>query len=290
MKNLKDILESKFPQNKILEKLIITKDTKEKPSNIFWFTNNFGIKLPFTLQLRAHHTININIVKIEEIQKDNEKIVWATYDDQDRHVINLYHSFVSKISTPDLLFKSSKHMCVGNVYDQDILKELGQNFSLPQLGSIAIRYKDNESKILKESIQESQDEPKRYSNMILLNPDEDAILVLRRANYMRKFRGMYGFPGGSVDPKDKNSKNAAVRELKEETGIELTFNEERKCQKFDSIKNEDGSISDYYLATLEAMPEIKLSREHTGYEWFNEKSKKNHKWMPDVFQLIQKIL
>lgn len=133
-------------------------------------------------------------------------------------------------------------------------------------------------------------EEKRYTNMIVLSPEEDEILVLRRANYMRKFKGMYGFPGGSIDKKDKDSKAGAIRELKEETGIELTWNEEHKCKKYDSIENEDGSISDYWITTLETKPEVKLSKEHAGYEWFNDKSKKSHKWMPDVFQIIQKIL
>ncbi len=136
----------------------------------------------------------------------------------------------------------------------------------------------------------ASDEQKVYSNMILLNPEKDAVLILRRANYMRKFKGMYGFPGGSVDEKDKDAKQAAIRELKEETGIELTWNEEHNCKKFDTIQNEDGSISEYYITTLESKVDVKLSKEHAGYEWFNEKSAKNHKWMPDIFQIIQKIL
>ena len=147
-------------------------------------------------------------------------------------------------------------------------------------------------KSIEQYIQEAQENQKVYANMILLNHDEDKVLILRRANYMKKFRGMCGFPGGSVDSKDKDAKAAAVRELKEETGIELSWNEEYKCKLYDKITNDDGSISEYYKATLETenLPEIKISREHASYEWFDEKSKANHKWMPDVFQLIQKIL
>lgn len=277
-------------ESKIDEKLIITKDTKEKQNNIFWFTNNFGIKLPFTLKLSATHTINVNITEIKQIQKNNDMLVWSLYDDQNRHITNLYHqtknnsSYYKPSSSLNLLFKDESHTYIGQLFDDEIKKVLNRN------NNALIKYNDDEDKILQESINESQDEPKRYSNMILMNPDEDAVLILRRANYMRKFRTMWGFPGGSIDQKDKDSKAAAVRELKEETDIELTFNEERKCKKFDSIKNEDDSISDYWIATLEAIPEVKLSREHSKYEWFNEKNKEKHKWMPDVFQIIQKIL
>lgn len=139
---------------------------------------------------------------------------------------------------------------------------------------------------LKDIILEST-ENKTYTNMIVVSPD-DEILILQRAYYMKKYKGLWGFPGGSVDDKDKNSKAGAVRELNEETGIELTWNEEHDCKKFDSIKNKDGSISEYYITKLETKPDIKISREHAKYEWFDKYNKKQYKWMPDVFQLIQK--
>lgn len=138
-------------------------------------------------------------------------------------------------------------------------------------------------------IKESQQE-KKYSNMIVLNSEKNQVLIVRRANYLKKFPGQWGFPGGSVDKKDKDEKQAAIRELKEETGIELSWNEEHECKEYGQIKNDDGSISIFYITTLESDVEIKLSREHAGYEWFDQNSKKNHKWMPEVFQIIQKIL
>lgn len=128
---------------------------------------------------------------------------------------------------------------------------------------------------------------KKYVNMIVASPD-DKILILRRANYMRKFKGLWGFPGGSLDAKDKDAKEAAIRELKEETGIELTWNEAHDCKKFDEIRNDDNSVSIYYIVKLKDDKEVKMSREHSKYEWFDKKSQGNHKWMPDVFQLIQK--
>ena len=141
-------------------------------------------------------------------------------------------------------------------------------------------------KDIKEYIIESSDQ-KIYTNMIVVSPD-DKILILRRANYMKKFGGKWGFPGGSFDKKDKDSKAGAIRELYEETGIKLTWNEEHNCKKFETIKNEDGSLSEYYVTTLETSRDVKISREHAKYEWFDESNKNNHKWMPDVFQLIQK--
>lgn len=140
-------------------------------------------------------------------------------------------------------------------------------------------------KTLAQHIYESVE--KKYVNMIVVSP-ENKILILRRSNYMRKFKSLWGFPGGSLDAKDKDAKEAAIRELKEETQIELSWHEAHNCKKFDEKRNDDGSVSIYYIAKLETDKEVKISREHSKYEWFDEKSKGNHKWMPDVFQLIQK--
>ena len=131
-------------------------------------------------------------------------------------------------------------------------------------------------------------EPKHYVNCIIVSPD-DEILILRRANYMKKYGGKWGFPGGSIDKKDKNEKDAIIREIKEETNIELSWNEENKSlKKFETIKNEDGSVSEYFVVNLESKPDVKISREHSKYAWYNIHDNTNYKWMPDVFQLIQK--
>ena len=133
-----------------------------------------------------------------------------------------------------------------------------------------------------------ESESKKYIDAFLVY--EDQVLILRRANYMRKFKSLWGVVGGSIENKDKDSKSAAIREIKEETGITLTFNEERTMKKIDTITHEDNSTSDIWVVKLETKPEIKISREHSKYEWFNEESKMDKKWMPHIFQLIQKIL
>lgn len=135
-------------------------------------------------------------------------------------------------------------------------------------------------------INESQD-IKRYVDGILISPD-DKILILRRANYMKKFGGKWGFVGGSIDDKDKDSRAAIKREVKEETGWELTWNEEHEAELFDKITHEDGSITEYWIIKLETTPEIKISREHSKYEWYEIENNKDYKWMPDVYQIIQK--
>ena len=142
-------------------------------------------------------------------------------------------------------------------------------------------------------ITENKDEIKHYVDGILVSEDEK-ILILRRANYMKNFGGQWGFVGGSVDKKDKNNKEAIIREIEEETKIKLTFNEQQKMKAIDKQEHENnGSIvsdTEYWLIKLETTPEIKISREHSKYEWIDADTFKNKtfKFMPDVFHYIQK--
>lgn len=129
---------------------------------------------------------------------------------------------------------------------------------------------------------------KHYVDALLI--DEDKLLILRRANYMRKFGGYWGLVGGSIDNKDKNSKEAIIREIKEETGIDLSFNEKHKMKMLEKRKLDDNSDTEYWVVHLESTPDIKISREHSKYEWvdINKISSKNYKFIPGLFQIIQK--
>ena len=100
---------------------------------------------------------------------------------------------------------------------------------------------------------------------------------------------------GSVDNKDKSPKDALIREIKEENGIELTFNENhtiKQLYKKNHLNNDGEVVSDteYFIVELESIPEVKLSREHSRYKWFNRNSikEKQNKCVPDVFNIIQR--
>ena len=142
-------------------------------------------------------------------------------------------------------------------------------------------------------INENRGEIKHYVDGILVS-DNNQILILRRANYMKNFGGQWGFVGGSVDKKDKNNKEAIIREIEEETKIKLTFNEQQKMKAIDKQEHENnGSVvsdTEYWLIKLESNPDVKISREHSKYEWIDADTFKNKtfKFMPDVFHYIQK--
>ena len=145
-------------------------------------------------------------------------------------------------------------------------------------------------KSFKNFILENQNKIHHYVDGILVNKDTNEILLLQRAGYIKMFGGKWGFVGGSIDDKDKSPKDALIREIKEETGIELTFNEEYSMKQFSKETHDDGSDTEYFIIEMESKPEVKLSREHSRYKWFDQESikEKQEKCIPDVFYIIQK--
>ena len=125
---------------------------------------------------------------------------------------------------------------------------------------------------------------------VILQNTEGKILILRRANYMKNFRTCWGVIGGSVDAKDNTHKDAAIRETREETGYELSFMEQNNMKHLFDYTYKNGNISHVYFAKLESDINVKISREHSKYEWvdFSEEKIDDRKWMPEVFNILQK--
>ena len=125
---------------------------------------------------------------------------------------------------------------------------------------------------------------------VILQNTEGKILILRRANYMQNFRTCWGVIGGSVDAKDKTHKDAAIRETREETGYELSFMEQNNMKHLFDYTYKNGNISHVYFVKLESDINVKISREHSKYEWvdFSEEKIDDRKWMPEMFNILQK--
>jgi len=55
---------------------------------------------------------------------------------------------------------------------------------------------------------------------LLLNPDGLSILLTQRTNHLRDHAGQISFPGGRMDPQDTGPHETALRESREEIGLE----------------------------------------------------------------------
>ena len=126
---------------------------------------------------------------------------------------------------------------------------------------------------------------KKYVDGLLIN-DKNQLLILRRANYMKNFGGKWGVVGGSIE-KNESSKDAIIREIKEETGYKLTWNEEHEMKFLTSKVHQNGASTDYWLIKLEIDPEINISREHSKYEWLDINNiTEDRKWLPDLYEVL----
>lgn len=97
-----------------------------------------------------------------------------------------------------------------------------------------------------------------YGDVILLNRS-NKMLVLKRTDEDELEPGKYSLPGGKIEP-GETAKAGAIRELKEETGIEL-----QDAEELEAVENEDGTVSYYFAARTDLEPVI--SPEHTAFKW-----------------------
>lgn len=141
-------------------------------------------------------------------------------------------------------------------------------------------------KSLTQFISESQQ--KEYVDVIIYSEDMD-VLVLQRANYMKNFRGMWGVVGGSIE-KEETPEEAALREVKEETGMSKENEDIDYVKQIGKIKHDDGSISYLFQVWTVEIPEVKLSKEHQRYKWISNTDQIKGKWMPGIKEEIDKIL
>ena len=111
------------------------------------------------------------------------------------------------------------------------------------------------------------------------------IIIYRKTEDGLKFlilyhgRGYWNFPKGKIESEEK-SFQAAIREIKEETGLargDLKFNESFKAYEKFTFWRRLGNkgikvfkIVIFYLAETRN-PIIKISKEHNGYGWFTHK-------------------
>ena len=113
------------------------------------------------------------------------------------------------------------------------------------------------------------------------------LLLLRRANYIKQYRGKWCLPGGHIDDTE-SAESCIVREVEEETGIQLgqimmrsqvyTYDDENKTQVF--------------IIGLKDKPDVTISREHAQYKWVTYedfKSKYFAKFIPEQADIVEDI-
>ena len=135
---------------------------------------------------------------------------------------------------------------------------------------------------------------------ILLREEEDdyeTLIVRRTVVPGDPWSGDMAFPGGKKAPQDKTLRDTVVREVSEETGIDLDALRYIGALPvlFSSMKPERDVLPIVYL--YEGRPEIKLNSELSAYRWVHLKelrasrtTEKVKGWEGEVFRLGDDIV
>ena len=102
------------------------------------------------------------------------------------------------------------------------------------------------------------------------------LLILKRASDEVQMPNIWEIPGGRLEP-GENPFEGVKRETKEETGIDIEVVHPLSVRHF---KRDDGQTITMLIFLCKALnEEIKISKEHSDFEWINiEKSKKLSKF------------
>ena len=106
----------------------------------------------------------------------------------------------------------------------------------------------------------------KAATTVVYNSGMQKFLLVKRATTKDRNPGLWEFPGGVVEDKE-TPQEAAMRELKEETSLTGTV---LKTGEAGVVRDNSGSIEIHPFLILVEKGEVKLSREHTDYQWISK--------------------
>jgi 8-oxo-dGTP pyrophosphatase MutT (NUDIX family) len=137
---------------------------------------------------------------------------------------------------------------------------------------------------LKEHIEliENYTPTKKASCGVILNA-EKKILLVKRGIDTKWFPGKWALVGGKVDG-DEEFKDAFIREVKEETNLDLNF------IKYCFNKHDGDCEVALFVAITKTPNDIKINKEHSEYKWCLVKDIKELDCVPHIYEDISECL
>jgi 8-oxo-dGTP diphosphatase len=104
------------------------------------------------------------------------------------------------------------------------------------------------------------------SKLLLIDKDNNYLLLYR--NNHPYYGNDPDIPGGAVE-KGETPRDAAMREAEEEIGVKVKEVEEVYAGYDYSVY---GTRKNLFMTRVEERPEVKISWEHSGYEWLSREA------------------
>ena len=123
----------------------------------------------------------------------------------------------------------------------------------------------------------------------LLKNEDDKYLILKKTQEENKkdtSSNLYDIPGGRIEY-GENVVDALIREIYEETGINITLNNIQKILDATSVVRKDGLhiVIITYLVNIKNT-NIKISSEHSSFYWADKSFKNLPDWIKDKINLV----
>lgn len=107
------------------------------------------------------------------------------------------------------------------------------------------------------------EEPTEVATAVTFNHEKGKFLILQRSEERDIHPGKWDFPSGEVE--EEEPKNAALRELNEETDLKGTVL--RSGDSF-HVETSDGEFQ-VHPFLVKASGKVELSKEHSDFEWID---------------------
>ncbi len=109
---------------------------------------------------------------------------------------------------------------------------------------------------------------------VVVNETEGKVLVLKRSKKEKFHKGAYDLPGGHMD-KNETVAECLQREVKEETGLEIRVGDVLAVREYPKNHKMFNKIKALRYITYYQRGEVKLSKEHSKFEWLTFEEVKN---------------
>lgn len=127
--------------------------------------------------------------------------------------------------------------------------------------------------------------PTDVAAAVTYHPGRDQYLILQRAETLDVFPGRWDFPSGKMED-GENAEDAALRELREETGFDGDV--QRDGGRF-TVDTRHGTFRIHPVLVAVDRAEPALSSEHTAYRWIDADALDDYDTVPALEQDLVEV-